>query len=354
MSVPLRITPVPSFEHIRDEWIELAESAGGIFATYEWAETWWLHHGEGKELLLHACRDDAGALVAVLPLYAWRALRLRVIRFLGHGQGDELGPVHAPGRGREAAEALRRALDDLDWDIAFCEQLPGTAGWSLALGGRLWRREASPILTFAGGGWGTFLTDRSANFRQQVSRRQRELERAAAVTFRLAGEKSLERDLDTLFALHQARFGGRRSDFSDTAFHRAIARRALARGRLRLWLLELDGQPVAAWHGFHAGGITNYYQAGRDLAYDRLSPGFVLMAHSIRQAIEEGAAEYRFGRGSERYKYRFADDDPGLETIVLTRGGVGRAALVTGRAARRSRSLIYGIRRRIVRHRLAV
>jgi CelD/BcsL family acetyltransferase involved in cellulose biosynthesis len=61
------------------------------------------------------------------------------------------------------------------------------------------------------------------------------------------------------------------------------------------------------------------------------------MAHSIRSAIAEGAREYSFGRGDEAFKSRFATHDPGLETVVLTRGLIGACAHVLVRAARTSR-----------------
>jgi CelD/BcsL family acetyltransferase involved in cellulose biosynthesis len=120
-------------------------------------------------------------------------------------------------------------------------------------------------------------------------------------------------------------------------FHRELAREALARGWLRLWLLELHGRPIAAWHGFRVGSITSYYQAGRDPSYERLSVGFVLLAQSIRSAIAEGASEYRFGRGDEAFKSRFTSDDPGLETVALTRGSVGTSAYAAARLARFAR-----------------
>jgi CelD/BcsL family acetyltransferase involved in cellulose biosynthesis len=156
---------------------------------------------------------------------------------------------------------------------------------------------------------------------------------------RLADAATLEGDLETLFALHRARWGSKRSDFGDTPFHRELAREALERGWLRLWLLELDGRPVAAWHGFRVESVASYYQAGRDPALERLSVGFVLLAHSIRSAIAEGASEYRFGRGDEPFKSRFTSVDPGLETVALTRGGVGAAAYAAARAARFARGL---------------
>lgn len=320
-----------SFDELRSEWSALAESRSSIFATWEWSDVWWRHFGGGQKLLLHACRSADGRLVSVLPLYLWRARRPRVIRFLGHGPGDELGPVHALGAEDVAARGLRVVLDMLRWDVFFGEQLPVEERWSALLGASTWRWEASPILRIPRGGWDEYLASRSSNFRQQLARRRRALEGTGAVGFRLADETSLDRDLDTLFALHRVRWGSRQTDFADTRFHRELAHTALERGWLRLWLLELDGRPVAAWHGFQVGEVTSYYQAGRDPAYERFSVGFVLLAHTLRAAIEEGATEYRFGRGAEGFKYRFTREDPGLETVALPRGPVGRAALGFGR-----------------------
>jgi hypothetical protein len=44
--------------------------------------------------------------------------------------------------------------------------------------------------------------------------------------------------------------------------------------------------------------------------------------------------EYRLLRGGEGYKDRFASADPGIETVALTRGVVGRAALLAAKGAR--------------------
>ena len=91
---------------------------------------------------------------------------------------------------------------------------------------------------------------------------------------------------------------------------------------------------MAAWYGLRFGGADWYYQLGRDPAFDRESVGFVLLAHTIREAVADGMGEYRFGRGGESYKYRFATDDPGLETIGLGFSAPGVAALAAASAAR--------------------
>lgn len=106
-----------------------------------------------------------------------------------------------------------------------------------------------------------------------------------------------------------------------------------------MWLLELDGRPIAAWHGFQVGTVCSYYQAGRDPSFERFSVGFLLLAHTIRSAIAEGAREYRFGRGDEAFKSRFTSHDPGLESVVLTRDLVGAGAAAGARLARFVRNL---------------
>jgi CelD/BcsL family acetyltransferase involved in cellulose biosynthesis len=340
-----RVERVGSFEELEPEWSALAERRG-IFATREWSEAWWRHFGQGRELLLHACRSEDGRLVAVLPLYVWRRRVPRVVRFLGHGPGDELGPVYPAATEKTAARGVRSVLGSLEWDVFFGEQLPGDERWSDLLAAQTWRREANPVLEIPPGGWDAYLETRSANFRQQLRRRTRDLEKAARVQFRLADAASLERDLDTLFALHRARWESRRTDFADTPFHRDVARLALDRGWLRLWLLELEGRPLAAWLGFQVGQVGSYYQAGRDPTYERLSVGFVLLAHSLRVAMDEGATEYRFGRGAEEFKYRFTRRDPELETVTLARGRAGQAALGAARVARRVRNGLRAVRSR--------
>lgn len=327
---PLAIEPVAELDALREEWDGLAEQSQNVFASWDWTAIWWRHFGAGRSSLTTACRSADGRLVAVLPLYVWRSRPLRIVRLIGHGAGDELGPICAPADRPAAARALRAALRDERWDVFVGEQLPGEGGWSALLGARVLGRAGSPLLRFPGTSWDELLAARSRNFREQVRRRERKLAQKYELRYRLADDPSrLQEDLDTLFALHGARWSGRESAFGGPreAFHREFAARALERGWLRLWLLELDGGTVAAWYGFRYGGVESFYQAGRDPSWDRASVGFVLLAHSIREALRDGMREYRFLRGGEEYKYRFASDDPGLETIGLSRGIAGAAAL---------------------------
>jgi CelD/BcsL family acetyltransferase involved in cellulose biosynthesis len=331
----LRLEKASTFDSVLDQWRQLSGSATNVFSTPEWAQLWWAHFGRDRPLLIWTVHsgDD---LLGLVPLYLWRRAPLRIVRLVGHGQADALEPICVLDRELEVGGAMTEILEESAARLFIADQLPGDSAWERRLGGRIVRREASPCLRWTSG-WNEFVRSRSANLREQLRRRERRLRDEYSVRFRLTDNpESLARDLDVLFRLHNSVHP--RTDFQPESFHREFAAIALERGWLRLWVLELDDRPAAAWYGFRLGGVETYYQAGRDPSLDHLSVGFVLLVHSIRSALEDGMTEYRFGRGDEPYKYRFANEDYGVQTLAVARGvampGV-ILALATGRRAAR-------------------
>jgi CelD/BcsL family acetyltransferase involved in cellulose biosynthesis len=335
-SAALRVERLARLEDLEDEWDELAARSGNLFATREWVFTWWRHFGGGRPLRLFACREPSGRLVAIVPVFESTRRPVRTLRFIGHALGDRVGPICAPGDVSRTARALVRALRDgtLGGDVLIGEQSPAEERWAGLMGATTVRREGSPVLDIAGATFDGWLASRSRNFREQVRRRERKLVRDHALAYRMCDSPdTLEADLETLFELHAARWGPEGEAFvpHTRPFHRDFAALALERGWLRLWVMTLDGRPVAAWQGFRYGDVDWYYQAGRDPEYETSAVGFVLLSHSIRDAMAAGVREYRLGRGGEDYKRRFSNRDPGLEKFVAARGA--RGALSRGAAA---------------------
>jgi CelD/BcsL family acetyltransferase involved in cellulose biosynthesis len=329
-----------SFQPLEGCWNDLAAASRNVFASLEFLRTWWLHFGNGRNLLIAAWHAEDGSLVGILPLYEWSKRPVTIVRFVGHGAGDELGPICAPGHRDAVVGAFRRfcAESRRRWDVLVAENLPGEGQWAATLNGRVVRREGSPVIR-SSGNFEEFLATRSQNFRQQVRRRERRLFDGYEVRYRMASDpRRFDDDVATLFSLHRSRWGaesaftGRRE-----AFHRDFARQALVCGWARLWLLELDGSPVAAWYGFRFGDVDSYYQAGRADGFEADSLGFVLLAHTIRESLNDGLAEYRMLRGHDPYKYRFATEDQGLDSVAIAGGRLGVGVVAAARLARRSR-----------------
>ena len=104
----LRLERLTSLEPLRAEWDEVAERSRNIFGTWEWAQTWWSHFGEGRPLHLVACRRTDGTLAAHLPLHLATSSPIRLLRFVGYGPADQLGPICGPGERPSIARRFGR------------------------------------------------------------------------------------------------------------------------------------------------------------------------------------------------------------------------------------------------------
>jgi CelD/BcsL family acetyltransferase involved in cellulose biosynthesis len=330
-SMPVEL--VDSLDVLREDWTRLAAASGNVFASWEWNDLWWRRYGRGRTLRLVVSRNDNDEIDAIVPLFQWSRRPLRILRLIGHGHGDRLGPICDY---EIARRALRLALDTAPHDVFVGDWVGGDPEWARALGGRVVRETGYPILRFSDGSWDTFLAGQSGRFRKNARNHRNRLEREHKAHYRFAESETLERDLDSAFRLHRARFGEHAGCLfcgAHEPFQRAFAALAVERGWLRLLFLELDSEPAAFEYGFLFEGAYFAYQGGRDPAWDRKSVGFVLELESIRRALEHGAAEYRFLGGEEKYKYRYPTEDPRLETVIVPANRRGRAATAALAAA---------------------
>lgn len=317
MPLAAAVLSVEHLSELEEPWRALADRGDNVFGSYEWNRTWWNCFGGGRPLRVIACEDGTGRLSALVPLYEATRRPTRVLRLVGHGASDQLGPVGGVGVGDSALSAARHALDaDRRWGLTMLEDLPGDC----ACQGRSLAIRSSPTVAFVSADWQGWLASKSRNFRHQVGKVERRLARRGRLRFRLAG------DLRAFRALHEAHWGPRSRAFAGRwPFHERFAADAHERGWLRIHLLDLDDRPVAALYNLRFGGVECCYQAGRLPALS--GAGFVLHAHAIRAAMQDGMREYRFLRGDESYKLRFANADPGVRTVAYARGARGHAML---------------------------
>jgi CelD/BcsL family acetyltransferase involved in cellulose biosynthesis len=314
-------------EGLADEWRSIAEAQGNAFLTPEWFFAWRRHYaGPKSSPILVVVRDSACGLAGLLPL----ARVGRTTQFAGANVGDWFGPLARAGLELEvsavAAETLFRAghrtlvLHNVDQDASWISAL--VSSWPGLITRRQLNSTVIPYVPLAGT-WDAFLENRSHNFRSQVRRKERNLQRRHGLEFRMISEAGqLPKAMETFFELHRARWSsdGRGSSLTTgkaESYHIDFAAMALERGWLRLWFLMAGGQAVAAWYGWMIGGRYCYFNAGWDPAWSHESVGLVLLAHTIRSAIEEGAEEYSLLLGNEAYKARFAVEQRPVETVAL-------------------------------------
>jgi CelD/BcsL family acetyltransferase involved in cellulose biosynthesis len=312
-------------EPYRDAWDALA--GGCVFRSWSWLSTWWRHYGVGSRgralrvfLAFEQQSHTAEALLGVLPCYlqsSWT--KGRVLRLLGDGEvcSDHLGLLAASRGGQEVSEAVAEHVSARDdWDLLEFEAVDDADLASqrlhevLALndcavsrlrGQRTWAIDLPPT-------WDEFLALQSKSHRKQLRQMERRTLQANRAQWRLVGSMDeFSAAWPVLVDLHQRRRHslGEAGCFSSrrwAAFHWEVAQRLLARGRLRLSVLKLDGQPVAAEYHLAGDCATYAYQGG--VEPQRLSdePGQLSTICSIQRAIAEGHAHFDLLRGDEPYK----------------------------------------------------
>jgi len=133
------------------------------------------------------------------------------------------------------------------------------------------------------------------------------------LSFRVTGtEEELSRDFPSFVELHRRSHPEKRRFMDDRMadFFRELAEGFLSAGRLRLAFLRGAGGDIASAFQIEHDGALLLYNSGFDPeAGGRMSPGMVLLARCVEDAIGRGLKEYDFLRGRERYKYDLGGRD---------------------------------------------
>jgi CelD/BcsL family acetyltransferase involved in cellulose biosynthesis len=314
---------------LRPEWEELVSGVptATVFSTWEWLAPWWRAFGMNQRLLVLGYFDSPSQLVGLAPLSLtsyrarWGAKR-GLLRLMGDGSGDSdnLDLPVLPGREEEFAQALLDYLQqraDL-WDFARFRTMPSHSlvgnmllklldrrAWTHFRHSRPWSVVPLPE------SWEAYLRGIPSREREKIPYRSRKIDRKyKARFFRCSRESELPNCLEALFRLHQSRWETRHQPGSFSAeerkqFYYEIGRLFLARGWLELWLLELNGSPVAAQFGFRYRDTVFGLQSGFDPQYSTDSVAYVLFAYVLKQLIASGVRRYDFLAGDSPEKSRW-------------------------------------------------
>ncbi len=319
-------------------WDDLAGDCP--FRSWLWLCTWWKHYGSTHELQVllvfsesnaaNACGNDNSCrsslngpekLLAILPAYVESSrTQGKVLRLLGDGEvcsehldllceSENLDQVCQSLADHFASHAEQwdslklttlaegnRNLDSLisALTIQGCElnRRTGANCWSIAL----------PAT------WEEFLALQSKSHRKQLRQmKTRVLESPRAHWFEVRDSREFDVAWEILIDLHQRRRQslGELGCFASPTwanFHREVAREMLVAGRLRLSILSLDHNPIAAEYHLTGSDATYAYQGGIDPERRDDEPGQLSLILCIERAIEAGHTRFELLRGDEPYK----------------------------------------------------
>ncbi len=323
------------FTALRPQWNELlrASAADGPFLTWEWLHAWWQQLPGAAALKVVAVRDGDD-LIAIAPLMVSPGVTpwFSRLEFLGsgHAGSDYLDLIVRIGREAEALRAIARFVETQKMALRLDHLPEGSLGAQLAERLALDGWAASdaaggvcPVISLAGHTWDSYLATLGSAHRANVRRRLRGAEQQFTMRFEQVTTDAGRRDaLEALGAFHERRFrteGGSTAFLTPAlrAFQDDATRRALDRGWLRMYVLWLNDVPAAVMYGVFYNRQFYFYQHGFDDRYARHSVGLVLMALTIRAAIDEGAQVFDFLWGTEPYKWLWTRETRTLRQIQL-------------------------------------
>lgn len=323
-----RITTGAGIDLLVPEWRALWSRVPDAtpFQSPEWLLSWWREFGNSEPLVLTV--RGGNELVAVLPLYRLAECGCSKLLPIGISLSDYLDALIDPDY-PEAPDLLLASLVDLPgWDECCIPDLPPSASLLAAqcppaLAEHRSGGETCPVLALPG---------MAEDLREIVPRKTlRDLRQAhhraaaaGAVAVTEAEAASVPAFMHEFFRLHEARWRriagkGVCADPAVRRFHLNAAQRMFDAGMLRLYLLRVGDNIIAAYYGFTAKRTAYAYLSGFDPDRAELSPGAQIVGHAIEEAIREGVGEFHFLRGGEGYKYAWGAVDRPNTALTLRR-----------------------------------
>lgn len=308
------VTSDAGLHRVRAEWAALwrSQPRASPFQSPEWLLGWWRRFGTGQPVLSLLRRE--GRLLGVLPLYVLDEPPARKLLPIGVGITDYFDLLLAPDAPEGAAGALLDAalaearqrhvtectLPDLPPDAALRH---APAGWA----GCLRDSDPCPVLALP--------PAIPPGKRRDIRQSQHRAARAGGWSTEIATPASAAAMLEQLIALHTARWessgeAGVLADGRVLGFHRESVPSLVAAGIARLQVLRFGALVAAAYYALlDRGHRIMFYLSGFDATRARESPGTLLLARMIDDAVAEGRRELHFLRGAEAYKHAWGGVD---------------------------------------------
>ena len=305
-------------------WNGLVEQgiADTPFSRYEYLSEWWKTLGGGEwkqaELVLVSASEN-GQLIGIAPLFTTEYDGEQALMLVGSIEiSDYLDLIV---RAEDLPRFLSGLLDFLlslqadNLSVLDWFNLPEASPTLEALRAESQRRgwtyheeiyHPTPYIPL-NGSFEEYLSRLDKKQRHEIRRKMRRAAESGRVWFYVVDKNvNLEAELDGFF--HLMLQDPNKAMFLKDAMREQMSltiQAAHEQGYLWLGFLEVDGAKVAASLNFDYKNKLWGYNSGVSRAHMELSPGWVLLGHTIQWCCENGRSEFDFMRGDEEYKYRF-------------------------------------------------
>lgn len=317
---------------------------GLVFQNHAWISAWWGAAPDRQERALRiGLIWDGGNLVAVMPMAISRRKGLRFLEWAAASYTDYGDILVAPECSEQSVQRLWDQLCSLGgFDLVFLGRLlPHAAARKLMAddaSGRITLRSnhRTEMSYRVAGEWqqgAQWFDGQSKKARQNYRRGVKLIEQSGAFRFRLlAADEPVGPVLDRLSVLKRKWLEDHalQSDLfvEGNATLNALVEVMAKAGILRIFVVECKDTIIAMSINFVQHGTMMAFVTTYDPAFERASPGAILITDYIRWSLDHGLPMVDFLCGAESFKQRFATQSVCLTSMIGAWTIRGRVALI--------------------------
>ncbi len=331
-----------------------SRSSQSVFQSHGWIMAWFgsRRAGDQSRLRVGLCWAD-DQLLAAMPFITRRHRGVRVLEWAAKDCSDYCDAIidPDPGIGWQALEKVWAAVvASTGFDVAYLSHVrPDSAvstlfaGWSRSMRLKPGHRSARSLQVGSGGagghGWFRSLNKKARN---NHTRGMRILGETGSVSVRVSEAGPVaDTVLERMIALKQewlVSTGQKNEILDNDAFVLRDLIKELSRQKmLQVFSIHCGEAMVAGSLNIVNGTRMQAFFAAYDPAFDRASPGTLVMVEYLTWAFDHGMAEVDFLCGEEQYKFKFATTQTDLASYVGARTWIGSIALAVGERLDRTR-----------------
>lgn len=313
------IDDIEQFDKLKTAWNQVydTDKHAQVFLSWSWLRGW-LEAKPEEWLILALQSEDDYSYVAFFPIvihsWKWNGIDIyRVLHTAGDPLADHRGFVCLPEYEEEAIRSFAVHIqENLQWDRF---QIKNLLDSHLSAFLKYFRRDKFNIEPIEENSysyiplpdtWEEYLKKfLGSKARKNIRHALRQVEKQSDIHLEEAQGDNFNTQLDALLNLMQMQRGFQPEHLLN--MYRDIFQRCAESDSLWLSVLWDRTKPIAATGMFidRQKKRAYGYMTGYNSEYSKLSPGRVMMAYSIKKAIENQFEVYDFLRGDEDYKFSF-------------------------------------------------
>jgi CelD/BcsL family acetyltransferase involved in cellulose biosynthesis len=339
------VREISRLEQLGAVWNQLVEQTGtpSIFLSHEWLLTWWQCHKSESHRLLVLVVTDGEEVRGIAPLMEVRShiigipvTRIEFISTMKYaysptncsGSLDIIAPAPADGVVRAVVDHLLRCRDR--WQLIRLHPIPRSSqilGLLLSECDRRsipWSRQAAfgNFVIHAGQSWEDYTAGRSPDFRKKhrtVERKVKHLGDLRLTEYSRCG--NLRAGFDKVMEIEEESWKHRHGVPLDAesyrGFYKRFAEVADPLGWLRLWILEVNGIPLAYDYSVKFAGRLESLKTSYHAGYRRYSPGTLLSWRVFECAFREGVRSINLLWGDSWSKRQWTEDVEMHDELII-------------------------------------